>query len=153
MAGVDATIGLPSIEALVLQLHGRTRALTPNEEDVVDRYAGEVRDYVVARWPVDTGTSADAWQYEVDVSPGSYGFTVLNDIDYAEWVHYAGSPTTDEAGVSLGETLIEEGWLAVRSALLTELETEVRATEALMATRGRRSLYTTPIKLARAVAA
>lgn len=153
MAGVDATITLPTIEALVLQLHGRARALTPNEEDVVDRYAADVRDYVVARWPVDTGTSADAWEYEVNVSPGSYGFIVLNDIDYAEWVHMAGSPTTNEAGVSLGETLIGEGWQMVRSALLAELEVEVRATEALMLTRGKRSLFTQPIRIARAVAA
>ena len=149
MAGVDATIRLPTIEALVFQMHGRPRALTPNEEDVVDRYAVDVRDYVVARWPVDTGTSADAWEYEVDVSPGRYGFTVLNDIDYAEWVHPAGT----EPGLDYWQGLIGEGWQAVRSSLLADLEREVRATEALMAKRGARALFTTPIRIARAVAA
>ena len=152
MAGVDAIITLPSIEALVVQLHGRRRALTPNEEDVVDRYAAGVRDYVVARWPVDTGTSADAWQYEVNVSPGSYGFIVLNDIDYAEWVHPAGTPTTDEAGSAYAERLIGEAWQAVRGPLLATLEAEVRATESLMLKRGRRSLFTAPIRRARVAA-
>ena len=148
MAGVDATIRLPSIEALVLQLHGRSRALTPSEEDVIDRYAADVRDYVVARWPVDTGTSADAWQYEVSVSPGTYGFTILNEIDYAEWVHPAGTPP----GMDYWQGLIGEGWQIVRASLLADLEAEVRATEALMATRGVRRAFTAPVRVARVAA-
>ena len=149
MAGVDVTIALPSIEALVLQLHGRSRALTPDEADVVDTYAGEVRDYVVDRWPVDTGTSADAWQYEVSGSPGTYGFTISNDIDYVEWVHLAGTPP----GGDLWEALIGQGWALVRASLLVDLEVAVRATEARATTPGGvRRAFTEPIRLVRVAA-
>lgn len=133
MGGVEATIRLPDVEAHVLRAHGRRRALTPTEEDVLVRWGDALREYIVARWPVDTGTSRDLWEVEVSVSPGEYGMTVVNDASYAEWVHAAGE---DEGG--MWEWLVPEAWAAVKPALVAELTAAVDRTEAELARRGTR---------------
>lgn len=134
MGGVEAIIRLPSIEARVLALHGRPRALTPAEEDVIARWGDAMREYIVARWPVDTGTSRDLWEVEPSVSPGEYGLVISNDADYAEWVHLAGT----DPGDALWAELVPEAWAMARPALLAELEAEVARTEAALARRGAR---------------
>lgn len=153
MGGVEATIRLPDVEAHVLRAHGRRRALTPAEEDVLVTWGDALREYIVARWPVDTGTSRDLWEVEVSVSPGEYGMTIINDASYAEWVHPAG----DDSG-PMWEWLVPEAWSVVKPALVAELVAAVDRTEAELrrreATRRRDVLdvYRRPLGIARGAA-
>ena len=125
--------------------------MSPNEADVLQEAAEGVRDYVVSRWPVDTGTSADSWEVEISVSPGSYGFTISNDIDYVEWVHNAGTPSQAEGGAPLWQSLIGEGWQMYRSSLLSALTAEVARSNAEIAARSGDilSIFRQPIRVAR----
>jgi hypothetical protein len=128
---VEAKLALPEIESYVLAKHGRKRALTPAEEDVLARWGEEVRAYVVAGWPVDTGTSADAWEVEADVSPGRYGLLVSNEMDYASFVHRKGGTPEDDLWIEL----IREAWATAKPLLVTELKLAIDRTEATLQAR------------------
>lgn len=120
---------LPAIESYVVELHGRPRALTPDEEDVLNKYGILILEYIVERWPVDTGTSADAWNVVSSVSPGEYGYLVENPMYYVQFVHRRGTA----AEPPLWETLIPEAWGAYKADLQTELRQAIQATEARIA--------------------
>lgn len=108
--------------------HGSLRALTPDEEDVLYVYGEQLRSYIVDAWPVDTGTSQDAFSFYTVADPGSgYGVVIENPMYYAEYVHRSGTAPEPP----LFETLFPEAWRAVKPLLLAALFTAIDATEAL----------------------
>lgn len=92
MAGVEIPIRLESIRTFLASQAGAPRYLLPAELNFLDQMGAAIRDWVAARWPVDTGTSRDAWQYSTIGTKEEISVTVYNDVDYVEWVHYAGTP-------------------------------------------------------------
>lgn len=123
MAGVEQEIRLASIERYIVAAHGSARELSVDEIDVLDSYAGEVVREIADRWPVDTSTSRDMWTYYVDGD--TIGFTVSNDVDYVEYVHYAG----ESAEPPLWETLIPEVWAEVGPRAVSAMQQAVDETE------------------------
>lgn len=123
MAGVEQEIRLASIERYIAAAHGSSRELSVDEIDVLDSYAGEVVREIAERWPVDTSTSRDEWTYYIDGD--TIGFTITNDVDYVEWVHYAGEP----AEPPLWETLIPEVWAEVGPRAVAAMQAAVDETE------------------------
>ena len=127
---VEAKLRLPAIESAVLRAHGSQRALTPDEEDVLNQYGELILAYIEAGWPVDTGTSQDSWTIHADVSPGEYGYTVANEMYYASFVHRKGEGSPEDG---LWRHLIPEAFDAYKAALIADLQRVIVATEARMA--------------------
>jgi hypothetical protein len=122
VAGITYPVRLASIEAYVRQVNGGAhRYLTTAELDVIHHYADLMLEDIIAAWPVDTATSSDAWTYEVTDTPGFVGFTIENDVEYVEWVHYAGMP----AEPALWETLLPATVGAYAGQMLAELRTTI----------------------------
>lgn len=99
MAAVRANIRLRSIDLYVRQKHGTARSLLPAELDIVDRYAERMIRQIRAGWPMDTGTSWGAWQWEITGQPGAASLVIENPMDYTTFVHPAGTaPNPSTAG-------------------------------------------------------
>lgn len=92
MAGVEIPVEFASIRAYIRTIHGGARWLLPAELAFLDEIGAGLRNWVAARWPVDTGTSRDAWEYQVKGTRNEVSVTIYNDVDYVEWVHYKGTP-------------------------------------------------------------
>lgn len=127
MAGFDVVASYRSVEDYLVRVHGSQRDLAIDELDVLAAYAARIVGEIEAAWPVDTSTSRDAFFYTLLTFP-DIGFTVSNDADYAEWVHYKGDPTP------LVESLVDATIDRYSPMLIAELraaidETEQRAAE------------------------
>lgn len=110
-----------------LAAHGGVRALTPDEEGVLYLYGEELRSYIVQAWPVDTGTSQDAFSFYTSADPAQgFGIVVENPMFYAEYVHRAGTAPEPP----LWRTLLPEAWATVKGPMLKALFAEIDATEA-----------------------
>ena len=119
--GIEVPIRLKSVEAYVRQKHGSLRELGVDELRIVDTYAERIVDAIQSQWPVDTSTSRDAFTYTL--LPGrDIGFTIENDVDYAEYVHEG-----------LWERLIPEVWDGYRGAMVADLRDAVDETESVIA--------------------
>ncbi len=125
MAGVTYPVRLKSIEDYVRLVNGGPRELVKAERDILDEYAGQILEDIENAWPVDTSTSRDAWTYTIVARQDWMGFVLDNDVDYAEFVHYAGSP----ASPALWETLLPSTVQAYAPGLLQSLRTEIAVTQ------------------------
>lgn len=115
-----------------LAAHGGLRALTPDEEGVLYLFGEELVRYIVTAWPVDTGTSQDAFSFYTSGDPGQgFGIVVENPMFYAQYVHLKG----EDPDAPLWRTLFPEAWASVKPALLKSLFAEIDATEAEQARR------------------
>lgn len=123
--GIRVPIRLTSTEAYLARRHGSTRTLSVTELDILDRHADELVQQIENAWPVDTSTSRDAWTYTVIGRADWMGFILDNDVDYAEFVHYAGAP----ASPALWETLLPATVATYAPGLLAALRTEAAATQ------------------------
>jgi hypothetical protein len=122
---VELVVRLKSIDDYVKRRHGRVRALTPNEQGQIFRYADRMLEYIKSRWPVDTGTSRDRWTYELDPSPGRMAIRIENPMFYAEYVHHrGGSPERP-----LWETLVPEAFGLIKDPMLTAVRNQIDLTE------------------------
>lgn len=92
MAGVEIPVDFASIRAYIRTIHGGARWLLPAELAFLNEIGDALRNWVAARWPVDTGTSRDAWEYVIKGTREEVSVTIYNDVDYVEWVHYKGTP-------------------------------------------------------------
>lgn len=109
-----------------LAAHGGLRALTPDEEGVLYLFGEELVRYIVTAWPVDTGTSQDAFSFYTSGDPGQgFGIVVENPMFYAQYVHLKGA----DPDAPLWRTLFPEAWAAIKPGLLRALFAEIDATE------------------------
>jgi hypothetical protein len=115
---VRVEIRLRKLDRYIRLAHGAPRALTPLEEDVLERFAMKMLQAIRDRWPVDTGTSRDAWNIELKGLPGQMAFIIENPMYYVEYVH-------DE----LWERLIPAVWKAVEGPLMFAIKAKVDRTE------------------------
>ena len=125
MAGVEANFAFPVIEALIVAQHGEPRALTGDELLILDAGGESMVTFIRDRWPVDTGSSQDAWMAHTSSSPGTIGIQITNDLDYAEWVH----PTGTAAGDWYWQSLVTQAWTTVKPGLIADLSGQIIATE------------------------
>lgn len=110
-----------------LERRGGLRALTPDEEGVLYAYGEDLLRYIVEAWPVDTGTSQDAFSFYTAGDPGQgFGIVVENPMFYAQYVHMAG----EDPDSPLWRSLFPEAWASVKPGLLRDLFAEIDATEA-----------------------
>lgn len=115
-----------------LAAHGGLRALTPDEEGVLYLFGEELLRYIVEAWPVDTGTSQDAFSFYTSADPGQgFGIVVENPMFYVQYVHRAG----EDPDSPLWRTLFPEAWASVKPGLLKALFAEIDKTEAERAAR------------------
>jgi hypothetical protein len=121
-------VRLRSIEDYIRLAHGSARSLSAAEILVIDQHAIGMIDDIQDAWPVDTSTSRDAWDYDVEESPGSIVLMISNPLFYAQYVHYAGSP----ADPPLWETLIPAVVQRAAPALLADLRVAIAETERLV---------------------
>jgi|694.fasta_scaffold02225_41 hypothetical protein len=113
-----------------LAAHGGLRALTPDEESIVYLFGEDLVRYIVQAWPVDTGTSQDAFSFYVSGDPAQgFGIVVENPMYYAQYVHLKGA----DPDAPLWRTLFPEAWASVKPGLLRALFAEIDATEAARA--------------------
>lgn len=124
MAGVEQPILLPSIEAYIVERHGSPRGLSADEIELLGELADGIVEQIADGWPVDTSTSRDTWEAFVEEDP--LGFTIVNDTDYVEWVHLAGT----DPEPPLWETLIPDVWEANRDAVVDAMRRAIDITEA-----------------------
>ncbi len=68
---------------LVAQRFGN-RGVPTEVDDANDDAQDEALDFVVLRWPVDTGVSRDGWFIE---EVGALRWRLANDVEYVEHVH------------------------------------------------------------------
>jgi hypothetical protein len=118
-------IPLKTVMAAIVRLHGSVRGLSTTETAILDAHAGAIVDDIADQWPVDTSTSRDAWTHILDNSAGNVGFTLINDVEYAEFVHRAG-----EGPDPLYETLLPEVVRAHAADLNADMIDAIRETEA-----------------------
>jgi hypothetical protein len=110
-----------------LAAHGGSRALTPDEESVLYVFGEELVRYIVTAWPVDTGTSQDAFSFYVSADPAQgFGIVVENPMFYVQYVHRAG----EDPESPLWRSLFPEAWAAIKPNMLRALFAEIDATEA-----------------------
>lgn len=162
MAGsrIEVEWQLPTVSAYLLAKHGSPRSLTAEEADVLWDYGSLVEEYVVARWPVDTGTSRDSFSYTVSGQPPVVSILFENAMFYSAYVHEAGTPSIAEGGTPLYATLYPEALDRYRADAVRDLQAAIDQTEAEIArasqSRGRRAAtlraFQSPITLTRAVA-
>lgn len=124
MAGVEQTIILPSVEAYIVEAHGSARGLSSAEINVLAEWADTIAAEIADAWPVDTSTSRDMWMAHIEQDP--IAIFVYNDVDYVEWVHYAGGSADDP----LWEALIPEVWDRNRALVIAAMRDAIDATEA-----------------------
>lgn len=122
--GLEYPVDLKSIETYVRQQHGSDRFIALNEIDVISDWAGQIVNEIEREWPVDTSTSRDSFSYIVNNT--GYGFTILNDCDYVEFIHRAGEPPIPP----LWETLIPDVIDQYAQGLLQAMRDAVDETEA-----------------------
>ncbi len=65
-------------------------------QPVLDQHAAVMVEDARDGWPVDTGTSLDAWEAEIEASPDALSISVFNNArikgrGYSVYVHRAGS--------------------------------------------------------------
>lgn len=127
--GVAVPVRLKSIEAVVMAAHGRARSLSVDELDIVDEVASTVTNQIEEDWPVDTSTSRDGFYFTIQSAPGHYGYTILNDVDYVQYIHAAGTPAKPE----LWRTLIPRTVAEHLTPMLTRLRFAVADTQRALA--------------------
>lgn len=127
--GIAVPVRLRSIEAAVMTAHGRMRSLSVDEIDALDATASTVTNQIEEEWPVDTSTSRDGFYFTIQSAPGNYGFTVLNDVDYVQYIHAAGTPAKPE----LWRTLIPRIVAEHLTPLLSRLRAAIADTERALA--------------------
>ncbi len=125
--GIEYPIRLRTIEAYIRLRHGSDRDMSADEIQVLQEWAGVIVDDIANQWPVDTSTSRDAFSYTIELD--GVGFVILNDADYAQYVHRAGTP----AEPALFETLIPEVVDANIEAMFAAMRRAVDTTEAQIA--------------------
>ena len=123
--GVEYPVKLRTVMAEIRRLHGSDRGLSSSEIDVLAAHTGAIVDAVADAWPVDTSTSRDAWVDVLHTTAGNVGFDLVNDVYYAEYVHYAG----ESPDPPLWETLLPETVQAMAPALNADLLGAIAETE------------------------
>lgn len=161
MAGsrIEVEWQLPAIDAYLIAKHGAPRSLTAEEADILWEYGAMVEEYVVSRWPVDTGTSRDSFSFTIS---GQAPISILfeNTMFYAGYVHEAGTPSIAEGGTPLYAELYPAALDRYRADAVRDLQSAIDQTEAEIArasqSQGRRAAtlraFQSPITLTRAVA-
>jgi len=126
--GIRMPVRLNSVQILMVALHGTRRYLTIDEQDIIDRWAGIIIEEIAANWPVDTGLSSGSFVWVVvdDLKTG-FGFDIINEVPYVQYVHWAGTPSEPPLWQTLIPLVIHEH----ANALLTELSAAIRRNEAL----------------------
>lgn len=127
MAGVEIPVQLDSIKRHIRTVHGGARWLLPAELAFLDEMGAALRNWVAARWPVDTGTSRDAWEYQVKGTQSDVSILIYNDVDYVEWVHYKGTPEDPPLWEELQVQIP-----AILGPLLAQLRNVIDRTEAAL---------------------
>ena len=122
---VSGDIRLRSIEEYIQRRHGKTRNTTPREEDVINRHADRVVQYVKDNWPVDTGTSRDRWLFEYKATAGRLSLFIENPMFYSEYVHRTGGSPDNP----LWLRLVPEAWGMFKEDMLTDVRRQINATE------------------------
>jgi hypothetical protein len=86
---IDLEIEIPDMQSAFEADFGRS--IGPEEEAVLEEFAGLLVEAVVAVWPVRTGLSASAWEAE-PMPPPAIGIRLFNGVEYSPFVHLAGEP-------------------------------------------------------------
>jgi hypothetical protein len=131
MSRIEVPIKLKSIEAYVVEKHGRLRQLTDKEIAVVELEADRILRYIRRNWPVDTGRSRSTWNYTIDRTPGSLSIILSNRTYYSSWVTNKGDPTVREAGerAALFYELVPEAFRKRKQAILNRTKRAIDKTE------------------------
>ncbi len=89
---IDVTIRFEAMEVAFRRAFGRA-PVRSSERGEVERFTLLVLEFIIERWPVDTGDSLMAWDAEPLPAP-SIGIRLTNEMEYAGYVHYMGEPKT-----------------------------------------------------------
>lgn len=100
------TMRLRDVEAAIRAQNGGYRQLSVDERAVMDAYGIAIRNAVADQWPVDTSQSRDNFDYNILDTAAFLGIELVNDLDYAQYVHRKGTPPEPP----LWQTLIPEVW-------------------------------------------
>ena len=132
--GLEIPVRLQSIEQYIIQKHNGFRYLELNEIQTLDQWAGDIVQTIEDEWPVDTSTSRDAFSYTL-MEGGEVGFTILNDVDYVEYIHRKGTPSIAEGGTPLYAELIPQVIQQYKEGMLQALRDAVDVSEAAFQTQ------------------
>ncbi len=139
MPAVRANIRLKSIDVYIRQKHGTARSLLPAELDIVDRYAAQMIRQIRSQWPMDTGTSWGAWQWEVQGQPGAASLVIENPMDYTTFVHPAGTAPNPSAAGALASSyagrLITQAFNATKNQMVAAIKRQIDREEGRRQTR------------------
>lgn len=127
--GLEVPVRLESIEQYVIQKHRGFRYLELSEIQALDQLAELIVGDIEEAWPVDTSTSRDAFRYEL-MTGGNIGFTIYNDVDYVEYIVPKGSPSVENGGTPIIDTIIPQVISDNRELLLASMRTAVDIAEA-----------------------
>ena len=103
--GLQWPVRLDSVDAYRVAKHGSFRWLEMEELQVLDLYASQLVNEIEDQWPVSTSTSRDAFSYTL-LNDGTTGFTILNDVDYVEYIVEPGSATVAAGGTPVMDIII-----------------------------------------------
>jgi hypothetical protein len=118
-------MGIPEVLDFIRQEHGEYRDFALDELSILNAYADIIRQDIMSAWPVDTSTSRDNFVTTLENGPAFTGIILENDLDYVQFVHYAGTP----AEPPLYQTLIPSVWYAYKPELEAALFEAIRRTE------------------------
>jgi hypothetical protein len=125
--GFEYPVRLRSVEDVVRRLHGSDRSLSVSEIRILSTATDEILSEIVDAWPVDTSTSRDAFEVDLHTGPGDYGFTITNDVDYAEYVHPKGTPPEPPLWKTLIPSIVGQWGPVIVAKLVSEIpRTEAR---------------------------
>lgn len=116
---VDTVIDYPELTQAVRAQFG---TIPPAVTALLFEFSQAVLDFIRANWPIDTGRSLAAWR--VGPADGVVGLRLLNEAadehgEYAEYVHFAGTP----ADPTQADILTEQ----IRDVLRAPLTDSIRA--------------------------
>ena len=139
--GLEVPVRLESIEQYIIQKHNGFRYMELSEIQALDDLAGYIVQDIEDAWSVDTSTSRDAFRFEL-MTGGMVGFTILNDVDYVEYIVEPGSASVANGGTPIIDIIIPQVIGENRELLLGAMRNAVDLAEAAYvapaAPRGRR---------------
>ena len=120
--GIRVPVRLRSIEAFIVERHGRPRDIVFKEIRVLQRWARIVEVAIERAWPVDTGFSRDRFASKLFRPDEGIGFNIANDADYVQFIHRAGTPDNPPLWTVLIPAIIRAAAPQINADMRAEIE-------------------------------
>ena len=120
--GISMPVRLRTVEDYIVSRHGFMRQLTLAEFNVLRAILDDLVEQIQENWPIDTGLSMTAFEWTIQSTPELIGFTILNDVDYVEFIHRRGTSPDPPLWLTLIPALLSAYKGRINTALIVAVD-------------------------------